>query len=203
MTNLVFYWCPQTRATRIAWLLGELDIAHERVLIDIRDETARADPAFRAASPLGKVPAIRHGAVTVADSAAICLYLADMFPDARLAPPPGTPSRAAYYQWMVFAPGVIEPAMVERFGSMAPNRAVYGWGDFDSMIEALRRQLEGGPWILGDRFSAADVMVGSSVVFMRQFGLLPDHADLNAYADRCLARPAYAEAVRLDAEAAG
>jgi glutathione S-transferase len=201
---ITLFWCPQTRASRILWLLEEMDQPFEVRMIDIRKPEARAAPDFVAASPMGKVPALMdsggQGVVRLADSAAIALYLADRYPSAGLAPPVEDPSRGNYLYWMTFTPGVIEPAMMERFNNWEVSRATSGWGNFDAMIEVLERGLERGPWLLGERFSAADVLVGSSVYFMKAFGVLPDSAALQAYCERCLARPAYQIALGRDAE---
>ena len=201
---ITLFWCPQTRASRILWLLEEMDQPFEVRMIDIRKREARADPDFVAASPMGKVPALMdtgdQGVVRLADSAAIALYLTDRYPSAGLALPVEDPSRGDYLYWMTFTPGVIEPAMMERFNDWEVSRATSGWGNFDAMIEVLERGLEQGPWLLGERFSAADVLVGSSVYFMKAFGVLPDSAVLQAYCERCLARPAYRKALARDAE---
>jgi glutathione S-transferase len=108
--------------------------------------------------------------------------------------------RGDYLYWMTFTPGVIEPAMMERFTGMEVSKSTSGWGDFDTMIEVLVAGLETGPWIMGDRFCAADVLLGSSVYFMKMFGILPDSQVLADYSDRCLARPACARALARDAE---
>jgi glutathione S-transferase len=192
---ITLYWCPQTRASRALWLLGELGVEYTVHRIDIRDPASRADEGFRAASPMGKVPAIRDGDVTMADSAAIALYLADRYPEAGLAPAIDASERGDYLYWSTFTPGVIEPAMMERFNQWDVNPGTSGWGNFDRMIETLEKGLEKGPWILGDRFSAADTLLGSSTWFMREFGILPDSPSLQAYADRCVARPAFAAAI--------
>ena len=199
---ITLFWCPKTRASRILWLLEELQQPFELRLIDIRKPEARADPDFVAASPMGKVPAIMdrapNGVVHVADSAAIGLYLADRYPAAGLAPAIDDPRRGAYLYWMTYTPGVIEPAMAEKFNNWQVSRASCGWGNFPTMIEVLERGLAEGPWLLGEQFSAADVLVGSSVYFMKIFGVLPDSPVLAAYAERCLARPAYAKALARD-----
>lgn len=192
------YWCPRTRASRIVWILEELGAEYERITIDIRDPESRNNPEFLAASPLGKVPALEDDGVRVADSAAICLYLADRYGPGRLAPAADDADRGRFLFWMFFAPGAIEPAMAEKAGGWTPNRGAHGWGDFDSVISVLEEALSGQPWILGDTFSAADVMLGSSAVFLRAFGMLPESPTLEAYADRCLARPAYARAMALE-----
>ena len=195
------FWCPKTRAQRAVWMLEETGLDYERVTIDVGDPEAPRDPAFLAASPMGKVPALADGAVRLADSAAICIYLADRYPACGLAPAIDDPQRGAYLYWMIYTPGVIEPAMGERFNKVTPNRFSSGWGDFDMMIATLATGLGDGPWILGDQFTAADVMLGSSVHFMRQFGLLDESPVLESYGERCMARPACQRALALESEA--
>ena len=190
------FWCPKTRADRAVWLLEEAGLEYERVLVDIRDPTAPRPPAFAKASPMGKVPALADGAVHLADSAAIGLYIADRYPECGLAPGIDDPQRGAYLYWMLYSPGVVEPAMMEKFAGLKPNRFSAGWGDFDAMIETLAKGLGDGPWILGERFSAADVMLGTSVHFMREFNLLPGVPALVRYVERCAARPAFAKAMQ-------
>ena len=192
------FWCPNTRASRVVWMLEEVGVAYDRVLVDIRDPEATRDPDFAAASPMGKVPALADGDVRMADSAAICIYVADRYPACGLAPPVDHPARGAYLYWMLYTPGVMEPALSERFRGAEPNRLSNGWGDFDAMVETLHDGLGAGPWLLGDEFSAADVMVGSSVLFMQEFGVMPDSERWKAYAERCAARPAYVAAMALD-----
>lgn len=189
------YWCPRTRASRALWLLEELGQPFEIVEIDIRDPVARADESFRRASPMGKVPAISDGDVSMADSAAIGIYLADRYPQAGLAPPIDHSDRGKYLYWMTYTPGVIEPAMSEKVGGVEPNPQTSGWGSFDLMIDTLASGLDRGPYLLGEQFSAADVLVGSSVLFMRMFEMLPANPVLQAYADRCFERPAYRRAM--------
>jgi glutathione S-transferase len=192
------YWCPKTRAVRLAWMLEELGRPYERVLVDIRDPEATRDPGFVAASPMGKVPALEDGEVRMAESAAICLYLADRYASGELAPRLDDPERGRFLYWLFYTPAVIEPAMSEKFSGAAGDRSRSGWGDYPTMISTFEAGLGDGPWILGEGFTAADVMLGSSAVFMRAFGLLPDSPVLAAYADRCLARPAYQQALALD-----
>ena len=191
------YWCPRTRSQRIAWLLEEAGLPYERVSVDVRTPETLPDD-FRAASPMGKVPAIRDGDATVWDSAAICAYIADRYPEIGLAPKPTHPDRARYLQWLIFTPSVVEPALSEKAGGWKTFPTRNAWGDFDSMIRAFEDGLGGRPWIMGDRFSAADVMLGSSASFLRQFGMMPDSPVLGAYADRCEARPAFRRALALE-----
>ncbi|UTW54959.1 glutathione S-transferase family protein [Kordiimonas sp. SCSIO 12610] len=200
---ITLYWCPQTRAARAMWMLEELGVDYDLKIIDIRDEKAKVDSGFLQASPMGKVPALNDGEAVLADSAAICLYLADKYPEKALAPSVDDPLRAQYLYWMVYVPGVIEPAMAEKFSNIPPNKVSHGWGDFDTMISVLENALDGedkGPWLLGDKFSAADVMVGSTANFLRMFNILPDSQIINDYIDRCLTRPAFERALAKDAE---
>jgi glutathione S-transferase len=197
---ITFYWHPKTRAIRTLWLLEELGMPFTVQEIDLRDPASRGDPGFQAASPMGKVPAIRDGETAMAESAAIAIYLADRYREAGLAPALDAPDRGPYLYWSMYTPGVIEPAMMERFNNWEVNPASSGWGNFDRMIATLEQGLEGRPWILGERFSAADTLLGSSVNFMKVFGILPESDILEQYLERCTARPAYAAA--LDKEGA-
>lgn len=201
---ITLFWCPQTRASRVLWFLEELGQPFETRLIDIREEESKNDPDFLAASPMGKVPAIMDNngiePVHMADSAPICLYLADRYPAAGLAPVLDDPSRGKFLYWMNYTPGVIEPAMMEKFLGFEVARATSGWGNWETMLEVLETGLAGGQWLLGDRFSAADVLVGSSVYFMQKFGILPENAVFEEYIGRCLERPAYQKALARDTE---
>jgi glutathione S-transferase len=193
------YWCPRTRAMRAMWLLEELGAKYEIVRIDVR-AGAQNDPAFRAISPLGKVPAIVDGETSVAESGAICAYLGDRFPEAKLAPSLASPLRGPYLRWLFFAGGCIEPAfgdrMLKREGQVPHLSAA--WGSFDSVAAAMREGLARGPWLLGDDFSAADVLVGSMVHWGVQTKLLPDDTVFGGYVQRLAARPALMRTLEID-----
>lgn len=190
------YWAPQTRSTRAFWMLEEAGIDYDAELIDIRAEERNDSAEFRAASPMGKVPAIVDGDIGMSESAAICMYIADRYCAGNLAPSIDDPLRGKYLYWTMYTPAVIEPAMSEKFNNIKSNHVRNGWGDFDSMIQVFDDGLDGKEWILGDRFTAADVMLGSSAVFMRMFDMLPDSKNIGDYADRCLSRPAYVKAMQ-------
>jgi len=192
------FWCPQTRAARALWMIEELGIDYELVKTDIRAEEDPARSELLTASPMGKVPAIIDGDVRMSESAAICLYLADKYATGRLAPAIDAPERGTYLYWMLYVPAVVEPAMAEKFSGMEPNKHSHGWGDYASMIETLEKGLGSKDWLVGNSFSAADVMVGSTCYFLKKFGILPDNSDLRAYVDRCVERPAYAKAIKID-----
>jgi glutathione S-transferase len=192
------YWCANTRARRILWMLEELGQPFERIDIDIHSAAAKANAAFRAASPMGKVPAIEDGATRLWDSGAICAWLADQYPQAGLAPAIGHADRGRYLQWLLYTNSVIEPAMAEKFAGLESRPLQYGWGGWEQMVGTWRTALQSGPWILGARFSAADVLLGMSAHFLRSFKLLSDDPVIFGYADRCAARPAFQRAAAAD-----
>jgi glutathione S-transferase len=178
-------------------MLEETGLEYDLELIDIR-AAERSDPTdFLEASPMGKVPALVDGGVRMCESAAICLYLADRYSPGELAPAIDDPRRGKFLYWLMYTPAVIEPAMSEKFNQVEPAPQRSGWGDFDLMIKTFENGIRGREWILGDQFTAADVMLGSSAVFLRAFNMLPDSELLADYADRCLARPAYARVMEI------
>ena len=192
------FWAPRTRSARALWMLEEAGIDYDLELVAIGDP-GREDPEeFREASPMGKVPALVDGDVRMSESSAICLYIADRYSPGELAPAVDDPIRGKFLYWLMYTPAVVEPAMSEKFSGAETNRFRSGWGDFDLMIETLENGIAAKNWILGERFTAADVMLGSSVVFLRLFKMLPDSPTLTAYADRCLARPAYQKVMALN-----
>lgn len=201
---ITLFWCPRTRAARALWMLEELGEPFDTHLVDIRDPAAKKDPDFAKASPMGKVPALMdtldNGTVYMADSAAICLYLADRYASGRLAPTLDDAARGRYLYWMTYTPGAIEPAMMEKFNGLEVAPASCGWGNFELVMQVLEDGVATGPWVMGARFTAADVLLGTSVNFMRQFGLLGERPVLDAYLDRCLERPAYQRALARENE---
>ena len=192
------YWSPQTRSSRAVWMLEEAGVDYEIEEVDIRSPDRCDNPQFLAASPMGKVPALADGDVLMSESAAICIYVADRYCPGALAPAFDDAGRGKFLFWTLYTPAVIEPAMAEKFSGTEPNRARSGWGDFDLMIETLEGGLKDREWIMGDHFTAADVMLGSSAIFMGMFGMLPESKVITDYADRCSQRPAYAKARSLE-----
>jgi glutathione S-transferase len=193
-----FYWCKNTRALRIAWLLEESGLAYERVVLDPRNESSKNDPAFRAVSPMGKVPALEDGPARICDSGAICIYLADQYPEARLGPPVGHADRGRFLQWVTYTNSVIEPAMLEKVAKLESKPTSYGWGSFDLMLATLRTELAKGEWLLDETFSAADVLVGTAAYYLRRFNLIGDDPVISSYIARCTSRPAWQRAQALD-----
>jgi glutathione S-transferase len=149
---------------------------------------------------MGKVPALSDGEATLAEAAAICAYVAERYPEAKLAPPLGDPLRAKYLYWLFFAPGCVEPAMVQVATKIEMNPVAAGWGDAQRVFDVLDGALAKGPWILGEQFSAADIIIGSGLNFaVRLFKMVPSRASFDRYIDRCAARPAFQRASALAA----
>lgn len=188
------FWAPQTRAQRAIWLLEEVGIPYEMERVELGSDALSEE--FLSASPMGKVPAIVDGEVHMAESAAICLYVADRYSPGTLAPRLDDARRGRFLYWTMYTPAVVEPAMSEKVNKVESNRRRSGWGDFDVMLETWDRALDDREWILGDRFTVADVMLGSSAYFMGLFGMLPETRNLSAYAERCAARPAHQRALQ-------
>ena len=193
------YWAPRSRSFTALWLMEETGQPYERVLTDITTG-AQKTPEYLAINPMGKVPALGDGDATLAEAAAICAYVAERYPDTKLAPPPGDPKRARYLYWLFFSPGCIEPAIVQLATKIEMNPVAAGWGEAQRVFDVLDNALEKGPWILGDTFSAADIVIGSGLNFaVRMFKMVPPRPSFDAYIDRCAARPAFQRAEKLAA----
>ncbi len=192
------YWAPRTRSLRALWVLEEAGVPYERIRLDLAAGEQKS-ASYRAINPMAKVPALTDGPVAVAESGAICAYVAEACPDAGLAPPVGDPARGRYLQWLFFSPGCIEQAFLVKFTKAEVRPEQAGFGDFDRMLGALEAALSPGPWLLGEQFTAADVMIGSDLhLGIDIFNLLPSRPALRAYVDRCLARPGFQRAKAID-----
>jgi len=197
MMNL--YWAPRTRSLRALWALEESGAPYERVRLDL-SAGAQKSPEYRAINPMAKVPGLTDGPVSVAESGAICAYVAEACPDAGLAPPVGDPARGRYLQWLFFSPGCIEPAFLVKATGAVVKPETAGFGEFDRVFDVLEAAVQPGPWLLGDRFTVADVLIGADLHFgMDIFKMVPERPVLRAYVDRCLARPALQRAKAIDA----
>ena len=193
------YWAPHTRSLRALWVLEESGLPYERRLIDIR-AGAQNDAAFKAINPMAKVPALADGAAQLAESAAICAYVAEKATPGLLAPPPGAPERGRYLHWLFFASGCIEAAFAQKFAKFELPASSAGWGDADRVFNVVEDAVAKGPWLLGERFSAADVMVGCDMFFaVNMFKLISGRPGIDGYLARCLARPAFQRALKIDA----
>jgi glutathione S-transferase len=188
------YWAPRTRSFSALWLMEETGQPYERVLIDIF-KGAQKTPEYLAINPMGKVPALKDGDATLAEVAAICAYVAERYPQAGLAPPIGDPLRARYLYWLFFAPGCVEPAMVQLATKIEMNPVSAGWGDATRVLDVLDAALAKGPWLLGANFSAADIAIGAGLNFaVRLFKMAPSRPSFERYLDACAARPAFQRA---------
>lgn len=197
------YWAPQSRAFRALWMMEEAGCPYERVHVDIRKGAQNA-PAFRAINPMMKVPALTDGEAAVAESAAICAYVAERCPEADLAPPLGSPKRGRYLHWLFFAAGCIEAAYTEKFtGAKLPNTSQAGWSSFERVVDVLDAAVQPGPWLLGEQFTAADVMIGADLNYgINVFKIVEPRPALAAYVARCTGRPAFQRAQAIDAAGA-
>jgi glutathione S-transferase len=195
--DLVLYTNPRSRGRIARWMLEEVGAPYRAEILEYC--ASMKAPDFLAINPLGKVPALVHRGQTITECAAICAYLADAFPEAGLAPPPA--DRARYHRWMYFAAGPLETAISVRslgFEVPAEKRGFVGWGDFDTMMDALEAAVAGDGFVAGERFSAADVYVGSQIGFGLQFGSLEKRPAFEAYWARLSGREALARANRKD-----
>lgn len=199
--SLVFYTNPMSRGRIIRWMLEETGAPYETRFLRYGDEMN--SPAYAAINPMRKVPAIVHNGQVVTECGAICAYLADAFPEAGLAPPPS--ERADYYRWMFFAAGPWEAASTNQVMGLAvpeEHTGMVGYGDFARTLATLTGAVAGamtrGPYLCGDRFTAADVYVGAQISWGAQFGTIPKTREIEAYLGQILSRPAYLNASALD-----
>jgi glutathione S-transferase len=186
------YFTPRTRSTRPRWMLEELGVPYELIAVNL-DAKENREPGYLRLHPLGQVPALVDGDVTVFESIAICMYLADRFPDRSLAPPVSSPLRGQYYQWLLFCASTIEPAIgrwSQHGGDVAEAEREKARARFTAVADVLTRALTTGEHMLGDPFSTVDVIVGSNLNWARRVGLLDGRDALASYVDRLLARPA-------------
>ncbi len=198
--KVTLYYAPNSRAGATMLLLEELGVPYEVKVLNLKKGEQR-QPAYLAVNPMGKVPAITHGDALITEQVAIYVYLADLFPQAGLAPPIGDPQRGPYLRWLVFYGTCFEPAMMDRAMKREPGRPqAMPYGDFDTMFGTLTKQLAAAPYFLGKRFSAADLLWGSALTYMIGWKLLPELPVISAYIARHNARPAVARVNAKNAE---
>jgi len=200
LPHVTFFHWPQSRSAGTRALLEELGADYTLRLLNLKDgEQRRAD--YLAINPMGKVPAIEHEGVLVTEQPAVFIYLADLYAGAGLAPSIGDPQRGPYLRWLVFYGSCFEPAVTDKAMQREPAPpSTCGYGDYDTMLATLTDQLAAGPWLLGERFSAADVLWGTALAWTTQFKLVPELPVIRAYIDRVKARAGVQRAAALDAE---
>jgi len=192
-----FYTNPMSRGQIARWMLEESGASYEMHLLDYAE--SMKSPDYLAINPMGKVPAIVHHGKVITECAAICAYLAEAFPQAGLAPTEA--ERADYYRWLFFAAGPVEAAVTNHsagFVGAEGSERMFGYGSYDMTMDTLEGALTGKDYICGDRFTAADVYVGSQVDWGVQFGSMPARPVFAAYAERLRTRPAYQRAKAID-----
>src|SRR5947209_8758411 len=199
MARLVLYHAAPSRSSIVHWMLEEVGEPYDLHLLSLQAGGNRAPP-YLAVNPMGKVPALRHGDVVITEAAAICAYLADAFPRAKLSIPIGDPRRGIYLKWLFFGPSCLEPAMMDRASPRReePRRGMLGYGDFDTVINVLARAVSAGRYLMGEQFTAADVVIGSGLRFGMMFKLIPERPEFTAYVGRLGERPALQRAVAKD-----
>lgn len=200
MSQLTFYTNPMSRGRIVRWMLEEVGAPYETVVVAYGAEMKA--PAYLAVNPMGKVPALRHGEAVVTEAGAICAYLAEAFPQAGLAPPPGEPARAAFLRWMFFGAGPVEAAVTNASfgwaGAGPQDEGRLGYGTLDRVADTLAGQFAHGPYLLGDAFTAVDVYLGAQIAWGRMFDTLPDRPPFDDYIARIMQRPAARRAAEKD-----
>ncbi len=196
--ELVLYTHPMSRGRTARWMMEEVGEPYRAEIVDYGPPMK--SPAYLAINPMGKVPALKHSDVIVTEVAAICLYLADAFPQAGLAPAIGEPERGAYLRWTLFAPPLEQATIMQALSvdTKPEQSGMLGYGSRTLIFDVLEAQLKGRAFLLGDRFSAADVMVGSQLAWGTQFGLIEKRPGFLSYLERIMARPAAVRAREID-----
>lgn len=198
-TNLTFYTNPMSRGRIVRWMLEEVGEPYETVLLDYN--ASMKAPDYLSINPMGKVPAIKHGETIVTEAAAICTYLADMFPDRGLAPAPGNQLRGPYYRWLFFAAGPVEAAITGKaLGLLAPQdkKAMAGYGSYDETLATFEAAVSQNEYICGNQFTAADLYVGSQLGWGMMFGMIDKREAFASYVGRLQSRPAAVRAREID-----
>lgn len=203
MAALTLYHASPSRSSIARWMLEETGEPYDLHLLKLADGDQHK-PDYLAINPMGKVPALKHGDVVITEAAAICAYLADAFPLANLSVPIGDPRRGVYLKWLFFGPSCIEPAITDRAFPRVeqPRRGMLGYGDFDTVIDVVANAVAKGPYLMGEQFTAADVVIGSGLRWGMMFDLLPKRAEFVDYVRRLEQRPALQRATALDQQLA-
>lgn len=185
------YTNPMSRGRVAHWLLEEIGEPYEKVMLDFKKGEHKS-PSYLKINPMGKVPTLEHDGVVVTESAAICVYLADAFPKAKMAPPLGDRKRGEFLRWIFFAASNIEPAMLEKkIGKFPLDKGHLGFGSYEDTMNAIEGLLKSGPYVLGDQFSAADVYLSSSLGYGMMTKAIDERPVFQKYVAQNCDRPAY------------
>jgi len=203
MADLTLYHASPSRSSVVLWMLEEVGQPYDLKLLSLK-QGDNLKPDYLAINPMGKVPALKHGDTVITEAAAICTYLADEFPQAKLNIPIGAPGRGVYLKWLFFGPSCIEPAVIDRAAPRkeAARRGMLGYGDFDTVMNVAAQAVAKGPWLMGEQFTAADVIIGSNIRFGMMFKMIPERKEFTGYTARIAARPAAQRAEAKDRELA-
>ena len=194
------FYAPHSRATGALALMEELGVPFDLHVLNFKTNQQRG-AKYLSVNPMGKVPAVIHDGAVITEQPAVYMYLADLYPEKKLAPPIGDPLRGPYLRWMVFYGSSFEPAVVDRSQKHPPVAAATSpYGDFETMLGTLDAQLAKGPWILGETFTAADILWGVSLQWTTGFKLVPETPNIKAYVERVTSRPSVVRARAKDAE---
>ncbi|MEI7805538.1 MAG: glutathione S-transferase family protein [Hyphomicrobiales bacterium] len=204
MPNLTLYHASPSRSSIVLWMLEELGEPYDIKLLRL-SEGQHLKPDYLAINPMGKVPALKHGDTVITEVAAICTYLADEFPARKLNIPVGSPRRGVYLKWMFYGPSCLEPAIIDRASPRKEEarRGMLGWGDFVSVMNVLGKAAsDARPYLMGEQFTAADVVIGSGLRWGTMFKLIPERKEFADYVARLNERPAAKRAQEKDKEMA-
>ena len=198
--HVTFFHSPQSRSAGALVLLEELGADYELHVLDLKQGEQRKAEYLRI-NPMGKVPAIVHDGALVTEQGAVYAYLADLYADAGITPAIGDPLRGPYLRWLFYYGSSFEPALIDKSMKREPAPpATSPYGDYDTMLKTLSDQLATGPWLLGERFTAADVLWGTALRWTTMFKLVPETPVIAGYVARVAARPAVARAAKIDAD---
>jgi glutathione S-transferase len=194
------FWAPNTRSMRALWMLEEIGAPYERVRVDLKSG-AQHRPDYHAINPMEKVPALQDGEACVAESGAIIAYLAEKFPQIGLAPPIGARTRGRFWQWLFFSGSCIEGAIAQKFTQTEMPEQVAGFGSFNKVFNVLEEVLSSTPYMLGEKFSAADVLIAADLHFtINAFKMLEPRPVFASYLERCQSRPAFLSAAKINSD---
>lgn len=199
MAGLTLYHASPSRSSVALWMLEEIGQPYDIHKLDLQ-KGEQLKPEYLAINPMGKVPSLKHKDAIITESAAICTYLADEFPQAKLNIPIGNPRRGVYLKWLFFGPSIFEPAMTDAAfpRKEAPNAAALGYRGFDQVLDIVAKAVEKGPYLMGEQFTAADVVLGSGIRYGTMFKLVPERKEFTDYIARFSERPALKRAMEKD-----
>jgi glutathione S-transferase len=204
MPKMTLYHAAPSRSSIVHWMLEEVGEPYDIHLLNL-SKGEHQKPDYLAINPMGKVPALKHGDVVITEAAAICTYLADEFPKARLNIPVGDPRRGLYFQWLFYNPSVLEPAMTDRAfpRKEEPRASAIGYRGLDTVLDTLAKAVTPGPYLMGEQFTAADIVLGSGLRYGMMFKLIPERKAFTDYVARFAGRPALQRAEARDKELSG